>query len=277
MLASFLLTLRETLEAVLILSIVLGALHATNRKADRPYVWWGTATGLILSLLIAIVLNLLSLSLEGVAEEVFEGLTMLLAASVLTWMIFWMQRQSGHIRQSLEKNVQEAGRQDRVFPIFSLAFLSVFREGLELSLFLTAASFSTDWSAILTGAIGGLMVALILGLALTQGLLRLNLRRFFLITSFILILVAGGLIAHGVHELNEVGWVPPIIEHVWDLNPWFNEDSILGQLMTALFGYNADPSLSEILAVMIYYGALIFYLLRQNRGSIKYLIPNRGN
>ncbi len=277
MLASFLLTLRETLEAVLIIGIVLGALNATRRDDYRSNVWWGMAAGVFLSLAIAIVLNLMGASLEGMAEEVFEGLTMLMAAAVLTWMIFWMHRQSSQIRQSLEIDVQEAGRLNRGFPIFSLAFLAVFREGLELSLFLTAASFSAGWSEILMGALGGLGIAAILGMALTRGLLQLDLRRFFLMTSFLLILIAGGLVAHGVHELNEAGWIPTIIDHVWDLNPWFNETSTFGQFMTALFGYNANPSLSEILAVVIYFGTLVFYLLRQTRGSMKSWIPSEGN
>ena len=263
MLAAFLLTLRETLEAVLIVGIVLSTLRTTQRSQLDRFVWLGTAMGVILSAVITLLLNRTGAVLEGTAEQIFEGLTMLLAASVLTWMIFWMQKQSRPFHQGLKDDVLEAGRIGRGFPLFSLAFLAVFREGLELSLFLTAASFSSEWPTIMTGASIGIVLAIGLGWALSTGLMRLDLKRFFLITSILLILVAGGLVAHGVHELNEPGWIPAIVEHVWDLNPWFNETSTMGQIMTALFGYNGDPSLSEVLATFTYYGMLILTLFHQ--------------
>lgn len=265
MLTAFLLTLRETLEAALIVGIVLSTLRATKRSKDERFVWFGSVTGVVLSAGIALVLHRLGAGLEGTTEEAFEGLTMLLAAAVLTWMIFWMQRQSSHLHLNFKKGILEAGQDS--FPIFSLAFLAVFREGLELSLFLTAASFTSEWSKILGGAFIGFILAVSFGWALTTGLLRLDLKRFFSITSFLLIIVAGGLVAHGVHELNEAGWIPSIIENIWDLNPWFNEKSFWGQMSTSLFGYNANPSLSEALATIVYYGSLVLYLSRQSRIS----------
>ena len=267
MLTAFLLTLRETLEAALIIGLVLSTLRATRRTENEKFVWLGSATGVILSAGIAVILNRLGAGLEGAIEEAFEGLTMLLAALVLTWMIFWMQKQSNHQHQNFKEDILDAGRERRSFPLFSLAFLAVFREGVELSLFLTAASYTAEWSSILVGALIGFILAISFGWALFKGLLRLNLKSFFNISSILLIIVAGGLIAHGIHELNEVGWIPSIIDNVWDLNPWFNEKTILGQLSTSLFGYNANPSLSEVLATLAYYGVVVLYLSRQSRPS----------
>jgi high-affinity iron transporter len=215
--AAFLLTLRETLEAVLIIGIIFSALRATQRTNAMRYIWLGSGTGILLSLLIAYLLNTIVTVLEGAAEKAFEGLTMLLAAAVLTWMIFWMQKQSSRINHTLKTEVRTASQQGGGLPLFSLAFLAVLREGLELSLFIIAASFTTEWPVITVGMSAGLI-------------LRLDLKRFFLVTSFLLILIAGGLIARGVHELNEARWIQTIIDHIWDLNPWFDEYSSPGRL-----------------------------------------------
>ncbi len=265
MFPAFLLTLRETLEAVLIIGIVLTTLHAAKRQHQRRYVWAGTLVAIFLSLLVAISLNLLGARLEGIAEELFEGIMMLLAAIVLTWMIFWMQRQSSQLSQDLREEVRRTDRQNSSLALFSLAFLAVFREGVELSLFLTATAYSSGQSGMLEGILAGLALALVIGWALTTGLLRLDMRRFFTVTSVLLILIAGGLVGHAIHEFNEAGVIPSIIEHVWDLNPWFDEKSVLGQMMTALFGYNANPSLTELIASSLYYGALVSVLYRRSQ------------
>jgi high-affinity iron transporter len=262
---AFLLTVREAFEAVLIIGIVFTTLRTTQRAHQQKCVWSGTVAGVVLSAVIALVLNLFGTQLEGVGEEIFEGTMMLLAAVVLTGMIFWMQNQSPQLSQHLRKEVQTAGQEKRGLPLFSIAFLAVFREGLELSLFLTAASFTSEKTIILKGFMTGMVVALLLGWALTTGLLRLDIRRFFLITSSLLILIAGGLIAHTIHEFNEVGWVPAIVDPIWDLNPWFDEKSPLSQMMTALLGYNADPSLSEIIGASLYFGCLLYFLSRRWR------------
>ena len=112
------------------------------------------------------------------------------------------------------------------------------------------------------------MPRILLGSGLFASTLRLNLRRFFQVTGFLLILFAAGLVAHGVHEFNEVGWIPPVIEHVWDVNPILDEDSTLGLMLKALFGYNGNPSLTEVLAYFTYY-ILIFFSLRAADRPVK--------
>lgn len=265
MLASFLLSLREGIEAALIIGIVLGALRKMKRSEMIPAVWYGTITALAVSLVAGIALTAFGLSLEGAAEQIFEGIAMLLAAGVLTWMIFWMSRQASSIKGELEADVKRAAQTSGTRAMFSLAFLAVVREGIELALFLTAATFATDAQSTILGALLGLGAAVLLGWGIFASTVRLNLRRFFQVTGFLLILFAAGLVAHGVHEFNEVSWIPPIIEHVWDLNPVLDEDSILGSMLKALFGYNGNPSLTEVLAYIAYYVAIFFGLRRANR------------
>jgi high-affinity iron transporter len=267
LLSSFLLSLREGIEAALIIGIVIGALQKINRPWLSRAIWAGAACAAALSLLAAIVPNLIGASLVGRAEEIFEGITMLVAASVLTWMIFWMNSQARNLRNELESGVRRAALQAGKGALFLLAFTAVLREGIELALFLTASAMTSSTQAVVIGALLGLGVAILLGWLLFASLVRLDLRRFFQVTGFLLIMFAAGLVAHGVHEFNELGWIPPLVEHVWDLNPLLNEDSSLGMLLTALFGYNANPSLSEVVAYLAYFTAILIGLRLANSAS----------
>lgn len=264
MLPSLLLALREGLEAALIIGIVLGALRKIERTDLNATVWRGAGSAALLSVLTAIALNMVGASLEGTAEEIYEGITMLLAAGVLTWMIFWMQRQARTIRSDLEGDVRRAILQNGGGALFTLAFLAVLREGVELALFLTATALTSSAQQTLIGALLGLAIAMVLGWMLFASTVRLNLRHFFQVTSALLLLFAAGLVAHGVHEFNEVGWIPPIIEHVWNTNPILDENSTVGMLLKALFGYNGDPSLSEVIAYVVYAAAVATALVRSS-------------
>jgi high-affinity iron transporter len=252
MLAGFILTLREGLEAALIIGALLGALRKLESSEGKREIWLGTAAAIVLSILTGISLNLLGMSFEGRAEEIFEGITMILAAGVLTWVLFWMRSQSQNIQSELESGVTRALARNSGWALFSLAFLAIIREGVELAFFLTAAAVDTRISSILIGASLGLATTVVLALLLFNSLIRLNLARFFQVTSLILVLFAAGLVAHGVHEFNEVGLIPAIIEQVWDINHILDENSSLGQLLKSLLGYNGNPSLSEVLAYLVY-------------------------
>ena len=254
---ALLLSLREGLEIALIIGIILGALRKTKRGDLKSAVWAGAGTAAVFSLLIAYLLGLYGKTLEGHAEQIFEGITMLLAVGLLTWMIFWMVRQSRTIKGEIETNVRRATIQAGKQGLFFLAFIAVVREGIELALFFTAASFTVAAIQAVIGATLGLVIAALLGWAFFTSTIRLDLRKFFLVTGALLIFFAAGLAAHGVHELNEAGWIPTIVEHVWNTSSVLNEDSTVGSLVGALFGYNSNPSLSELLAYIGYFVVII--------------------
>jgi high-affinity iron transporter len=273
MLAGFLLALREGIEAALIISIVLGMLRKMQRPDRVRVVWLGVAGAALISVGVAIILNVIGAEFEGAAAQAFEGLTMLFAAAVLTWMIFWMQKQGRQIQQGLEADVREALSGGQTVALFSVAFLAVLREGIELALFLTAVNFSTPivgGEAPILGWLGGilgLIAAAILGWLLYESAIKLNLRRFFQYTSIVLILFAAGLVGSAVHEFNELGWIPAVVEHVYDLNPIVPTTSTAGEFLKALFGYNANPSLTEMLAYIAFF-VVVFGLLQYfNRKS----------
>jgi high-affinity iron transporter len=218
MLPSYLLSLREGLEAALIIGIVLGALRKIRRTDLSPGLWFGTLSAVAVSILVAFLLTSFGLSLEAEAEAIFEGFTMLVAAGILTWMIFWMSKQSRTLKSELEEGVNQAAVSTGKRALFWLAFVAVVREGIELALFLTAAFFVGEQSQItanvvqtLAGTILGLGTSALLGWTLFATTVRLDLRRFFQVTGVLLLLFAGGLVAHGVHEFNEAGWIPAVI------------------------------------------------------------------
>ena len=264
MFASFLLSLREGIEAALLIGILIGALYKIGRPELRLPVWAGAISAVALSLGAGIALYQLGALLEGDAEKIFEGVTMLSAAAVLTWMIFWMNKQARSIKGDLEIGVSQAIRKGAFAPLFLLAFLVIIREGIELALFLTAAAYSSTENEVLIGAAAGLSVAAILGWMLYSATSRLNLRRFFQVTGILLLLFAAGLVAHGVHEFNEVGWIPAIIAPLWDINHILDEKSTVGEMLNALFGYNGNPSLTETMAYWMYIVS-VFLVLQWSR------------
>ena len=257
MLASFLLSIREGLEAALIIGIVLAAVRKIGRPNLTPAIWRGVGAAVGTSLVAALVLSWLGASFEGRAEQIFEGVAMLIAAVLLTWMIVWMRRQATTLKQDLEAEVKEAaaGRSGEQ-ALFWLSFLAVGREGFELVLFLIAARIASGAVQTMLGAVLGLATAIVLGWMLFATSKRLSLRQFFNVTNILLVFFAAGLVAHGIHEFNEAGIIPAIIDHVWDLNPVLDEKQIVGQLLTALFGYNANPSLTEVIGYVAYFAGL---------------------
>lgn len=269
MLASYLLSLREGLEAALIISIALGVLRKLNRQDLSSTVWAGVASAIVVSLAAGVGLYAIGIELQGQAEKIFEGLTMLLAAGVLTWMIFWMNRQARTIKSDLESGVTRSVKASDKRGLFWLAFLAIVREGIELALFLTAATFATSAQATLVGTLLGLGTAVLLGWASFTTTLRLDLRRFFQVTGILLILFAAGLVAHGVHELNEAGTLPAVIDPIWDISAYLPETTFLGTVLRTLFGYNANPSLTEMLAYFGYLVAVIIGLRTANKRAEK--------
>jgi high-affinity iron transporter len=267
MFAAALITFREGLEATLIVGIMLGMLHKLGHTGRSRPVWIGVWVAAVVSVAVGLVLNALGVAFEGRGEQIFEGVAMLLAALVLTWMIFWMQRQGRHTQTDLESDVRRAVTTGSAWALFGLAFVAVVREGIETALFLTAAAFSATPAQTLAGGVLGLAVAVGLGWLIFAAGRRLNLSAFFRVTGILLILFAAGLLARGVHEFQEAALLPTLVEHVWNIKPILDEDYGLGAFLKTLFGYSSSPSLLEV----IVYGAYLLVVgtvaLRQRPGK----------
>ena len=267
MATSFLLSLREGLEAALIIGIVLGVLRKMERQNLNSTVWLGALCAALVSIFAAIGLNWVGAEFEGQGEQLFEGITMLLAAGVLTWMVFWMRKQSKTLKQEIEVGVRGAAQGNGQRALFFLAFLAVVREGIELALFLLAARLASNPLQEFVGAALGVSSAALLGWVIFASSRRLSLSKFFQSTNVLLALFGAGLVGLGIHEFNELGWIPAIVDHVWNLNALLPDESTLGQLLKALVGYQSSPSLTMVIAYMSYFVVLGGLLLAKRQAS----------
>ena len=254
--AAFVIALREGIEAALIVSIVLAYLKQLGRSDRSHLVWWGTGIAVALSAILGTIIFSVGAEFEGTAEEVFEGLVTLTAVGVLTWMIFWMRRQGARIKSELQQKVDTALSAGGL-ALAAIAFFAVLREGVETALFLFAAAEGTaveggGVAAQLLGALLGLGLAVVLGVLLYRGGIRMNLRTFFKVTGVILIVVAAGLFAYSVHELQEAGWLPFLESPAFDLSATLPDDEGVGAVLRGLVGYNSDPGVLEVVAWAAY-------------------------
>ena len=275
MFASFLLSLREGLEAALIIGIVLGVLVKLKRTDMNGVVWRGVGLAALLSLVAALALNLRGMEFEGRGEEIFEGIAMLLAAGVLTWMILWMKNHGSTLKSEIEEQTNQAALGKGQKALFALAFLAVFREGIELALFLLAARLTSSPLQTVSGALLGLISAAFLGWIVFSSTMRLSLRNFFGVTNILLVIFAAGLVGLGVHEFNEAGIIPSVIENVWNINAILSDKSEVGLLLKALVGYNGNPSLTEVGAYVGYLVILAVILILQGKNQIPASVSTR--
>lgn len=253
MVSALLISLREGLEAALIVGIVLGCLGKTGNRRSMVYGWAGVVVAVAASAIVAIAMRFIGAELETPVEQIFEGSTMLLAVAVLTWMLFWMRYQSGSLKADLEHQVQCAVTTKQGWGIFALAFLAVFREGLETALFLAANAFAADGATTLVGALAGLALAAGAGVLIYLYAVRLNLGLFFNVTSFLLIIFAAGMFARGIHEYQEIGLLPFFNGIAWDTKALLDNESLVGDILRSLVGYNDQPSVLEVLTYVGYW------------------------
>ena len=263
MIESFLITSRETLEASLVVGIVLAYLNKTNNQNYRKTVYYAIIFGIIASILAAVAFTFFAGGFEGKAEELFEGITMLIGAFLLTTMILWMMQQR-HIAKEIEGKVERHLLSSRPLfshlGIFMIIFIAIIREGVETVIFLNAINYANGINFI--GGSLGILAAIVVGYLFFISTRKINLKRLFNVSSILLILFAAGLVAHGIHEFEEARVLNPIVEHLWDINHIVDEKGIFGSFLKGLFGYNGNPSLLEVISYAAYL-ALIFILYRR--------------
>lgn len=254
MIESFVITLREGTEAALIIGIMAAYLGKVGRKDLYRYLYIGTTAAVAASILVALIFG----ELYKVSGEAFEGIAALSAVAVLTYMIFWMSRHSREIKGELHEKVDSIISSRRVFGIAGLAFLSVFREGVETVLFLGGTLATSSLNSVITGMLLGIATTAFFAGLMFKGMYMLDLRKFFKYTGFILIIFAAGLTGQATRALQAAGILPGTIA-VWDTSQVLNENSVLGSLLSALFGYSSQPSVLQVIFYLTYL-ALIGYL-----------------
>ena len=270
MLESFLITSRETLEASLVVGIVLAYLNKTNNQNYRKTVYYGIVFGILASIFAAVIFTVFAGDFEGRAEQIFEGITMLIGAFLLTTMILWMMKQrhiSKEIEGKVEKHLMSSQPLFSHIGIFMIIFIAIIREGVETVIFLNAINYASGINFV--GGTLGIIAAIVVGYLFFVSTRKINLKRLFNISSILLILFAAGLVAHGIHEFEEANLVSGIIAPLFDINHILNEKGLIGGFLKGLFGYNGNPSLLEVIAYASYLGVIFFLYRRIENTKLK--------
>lgn len=251
--AAFLITVREGLEAALIVAIVMTYLRQLGRSDQFAWVMAGALAGVAVAIAAGVGIYLAIGELEGDAEAYTEAIIALIAAGVLTWMVFWMRRQARTLGAELRHHVDHALATGAVVGLASIAFVGVVREGLETALFLLAVVFDNNAASTAIGGFAGVAVAVALGYGIYKGGQRINLRLFFQITGGLIIIVAAGLLGKGLFQLQAVGAFDSYYWPVWDLtgNPVLGHGQFAA-FMRGLFGWSAEPSIEQIIVWVAY-------------------------
>ncbi|MGD9958158.1 iron uptake transporter permease EfeU [Nocardioides sp.] len=271
MLANYLIGLREGLEASLIVVILIAYLVKTDRRHLIPRLWVGVGAAILVSLGFGALLTFGPRNLTFEAQEALGGTLSIVAVGFVTWMVFWMASHarglSGELRGKID-TAADAGR----FSLVLVAFLAVGREGLETALFLwaaTQAAASSDGSTLqpLLGALLGLLTAVAMGFAFYKGVLKINLSKFFAWTGAILIVVAGGVLAYGVHDLQEAGILPGLNNLAFDVSAQIPPDSFVGTLLKGTLNFSPATTWLEAIAWVAYVVPTMTLFLRKIRGN----------
>jgi high-affinity iron transporter len=264
--ASYLIGLREGLEATLVVSVLVAFLVKGDRKDRLPLVWAGVIAAVALSVGFGALLTFTAAHLGHQQQELFDAITSLLATVFVTWMIFWMRRAarslSGELRTKLNDALQLGSTAVAV-----MAFLAVVREGLETSLlFFASVQGATTSATPLIGISLGILTSIVLGWGIYKSAMKINLTTFFTWTGLLLILVAAGIFKYGVHDLQEANILPGLSTQAFDISAILPPDSWWGALVSGMFNITPQPSVLETIAWIVYaVPTLILFLRPQSK------------
>lgn len=261
--------LREGVEAALIVSIICAYLARTGNGQHLGRIGLGVAAAVAASVALGLVIFATLGELKTPWEQVFEGTTMLVAATVVTWMLFWMRRQASSVASQLQRALERVLTAGSAWGLAILAFTAVIREGLETALFLvgqaTAATHTVGAAgaaSVLAGAVVGLLASVGLGYGFYRGSRRLNLGRFFRWTGILLVFIAAGLVGSAVHEFVEIGWIRLGAQTAFDISGTLSHETGIGLFLRALFGYSSSPEVVALATWAAYLAVVLSLYLR---------------
>ncbi|HMC49197.1 MAG TPA: iron uptake transporter permease EfeU [Solirubrobacterales bacterium] len=262
MIPTFVITLREGVEASLIIGIIAAFLVKEGRRDAMRQMWMGIAVAVVLCIGVAVLLEVVGQQLPQKEQEGLETVIGLIAVSAVTYMIVWMRRHARGIKAQLEGEAASALATGSTLALVGMAFLAVLREGFETSVFLLAAfQDSSDTTAAGAGAILGLVAAIAIGLGLYRGGVRINLTRFFRITGLVLVFVAAGLLASAAHTAHEAGWINGLQSQAIDLGWLVRPGTVSGSLLTGMLGLQPSPTVIEAILYLGYVIPMALYVL----------------
>ncbi|MDX3800067.1 iron uptake transporter permease EfeU [Streptomyces sp. AK04-3B] len=253
MFSNYLIGLREGLEASLVVCILIAYLVKTGRRDALKPVWAGIAVAVLIAMAFGCFLEFGSQELTFKAQEALGGSLSIVAVALVTWMVFWMRRTARHLKAELHDKL-DAALAMGTGALVATAFLAVGREGLETALFVwTSVHAAGDGTPRpLIGAALGLATAVLLGWLFYRGALRINLAKFFTWTGGMLVVVTAGVLAYGVHDLQEADWVPGLTDKAFDVSDTIPPDSWYGTLLKGVFNFQPDPTVVQVTVWLLY-------------------------
>jgi high-affinity iron transporter len=265
-LPTFVIGLREGVEASLIVGIIAAFLRQENRKGTLRAVWLGVAAAAALCAAVGVALHLLDEQLPQRQQEGLETVVALAAVGMVTFMIVWMRRHARGLRRELEHSAASALAAGSVAALVAMAFFAVLREGLETAVFLLAAFQSAaNPGAAGAGALIGVGVAVLIGWGIYRGGVKINLARFFRLTALVLVLVAAGLLASAAHTAHEAGWLNHLQGQALDLSWLIVPGSVTSSLLTGMLGLQPQPTVAEAAVYLLYAVPMAAYVLWPHR------------
>jgi high-affinity iron transporter len=262
--------LREGLEASLIVGIVAAFVRQSGRRDALRQVWYGVGLALVLCLAVGIALQAVDRELPQRQQEGLETVIGLIAVAMVTYMILWMRRNSRDLKRSLENATASALETGSTGALVAMAFLAVLREGFETAVFLIAAfNASTSPASAGTGALLGVLVAVVIGIGIYRGGVRINLSRFFRVTGLVLVLVAAGLLATAAHTAHEAGWLNAGQKQLFDMSWLVRPGTPLASVLTGVLGLQPRPVVAEFVVWIVYLVPLVLFIAwpAKRRGS----------
>jgi len=265
MLGNALIGLREGLEAALVVAILVAFLVRTGRRSELPRVWAGVALAVAVSVGVTLGLTLTQQALTFEAQEALGGSLSIIAVGFVTWMIFWMRSHGRTLSRELEGALDRAVSMGP-WAVVVMAALAVGREGLETAVFFFAAAQAAGETAgPLVGFLIGIAIAVALAYAIYRGALKINLGRFFTVTGFLLIFVAAGILAYGVHDLQEAAILPGLTTLAFDVSDVIPADSWYGTLLKGIFNFSPQTTVLEAVVWSVYVVVVLALFLRPAR------------
>ncbi|CAN5180351.1 FTR1 family protein [soil metagenome] len=269
MLANALIGLREGLEAGLVVGILVAYLHKIDRRDLLSKLWVGIGGAILVSLGVGAALTFGPYGMSFQAQEILGGSLSIVAVGMVTWMIFWMARHARHLKGELQ------GQMDRAIAgsaigLIVLGVVSVGREGVETALFVWASVNSSGNAALGTlGAVLGILVSVVIAYLIYRGLVRINLSRFFFWTGIFLVVVAAGVLAYGVHDLQEAGVLPGIEATAYSLSSLIPITSWYGVVLAGVFNFTPEPTWAQVVVWIAYIAVTLFFFLRVSGARAK--------
>ena len=274
MIANLLIALREGLEAALVVSIIVAYLVKTDRRDALPKLWIGVGLATLIPLVAGAIMTWGPKTLSFQGQEILGGTLSFVAVGLVTWMIFWMGKNARELKGELEGSLSKALAEDGSgWGVVWIAVVAVGREGVETALFVWAtvrSSIETSIMPTTVGVVTGLVIAIVLGVLIYQGAVRINFRIFFATTGYFLVVVAAGIVAYGIGDLQEAGVLPGIMSHAWDLSSYLPASTSplhwLYVLLQAMFQFNLQPTVLQAVGWCLYIVPVLTLLTLQIRG-----------